>query len=177
MRQRDVNKLVGGQTIGKYGDAFDDMPEEYEPLESNISEIPIDKRCSNCDATLEQRAMPDGIEEWCPVCNTREKDRFGDGFIFGNHTECIDRVESYSVRGALEAAMKGGYMVRAELKHEIVNSSTGIIITAIFGYVREIITDMNDVQGLAKIKTNESVNGVWGESLPMDVIKSVTRYN
>jgi hypothetical protein len=26
-------------------------------------------RCPDCDATLEQRSMPEGIEEWCPVCN------------------------------------------------------------------------------------------------------------
>ena len=28
-------------------------------------------RCPDCDATLEQRSMPDGIEEWCPVCNVQ----------------------------------------------------------------------------------------------------------
>lgn len=185
MRQRDVNKLVGGQTIGEYGDAFDDgmeadegrtilpLTEDYEFaqfrfndgadllwLEGGRTKIsvgdppgtflyylakarpqkidgwdfqdyvaldtegililrlnsddravkdyggdarliaggpdnygsfdywflvqqklsqnrelfipaPSDNRCPDCDATLEQRSMLDGIEEWCPVCNLR----------------------------------------------------------------------------------------------------------
>jgi hypothetical protein len=52
-----------------------DDPMEYtpDPLPSLRIEdgLPTLNRCSDCDATLEQRSMPDGIEEWCPVCNVQ----------------------------------------------------------------------------------------------------------
>jgi hypothetical protein len=33
--------------------------------------IPSLNRCPDCDNTLEQRSMPDGIEEWCGECNMK----------------------------------------------------------------------------------------------------------
>ncbi len=33
--------------------------------------LPTLNRCPDCDNTLEQRSMPDGIEEWCGECNMK----------------------------------------------------------------------------------------------------------
>jgi len=75
------------------GDAMDDMPEEYREYMKARAEDPppatpdvesmfyqpdpiniICEGCPDCDSLPESRSMPDGIEYWCPVCNTKVTD-------------------------------------------------------------------------------------------------------
>jgi hypothetical protein len=58
-KERDVYVPMSGSTRVSY---FFSLATQTKPSLN---------RCPDCDNTLEQRSMPDGIEEWCGECNVK----------------------------------------------------------------------------------------------------------
>ncbi len=48
-------------------DSLDNSP-PLGPFQTHMGHGPL---CPDCDSHTESRSMPDGIEQWCPVCNVR----------------------------------------------------------------------------------------------------------
>lgn len=75
----------------------------YQPDQISV----ICEGCPDCDSPTESRSMPDGIEQWCPVCNVKIDDNEGESW----RNAPAGRFENENAEGPMHPDM-----IRAELQ-------------------------------------------------------------